>query len=222
MISFLSHGDVPHLLHAYGYWAVGGVVALESMGLPLPGETTLVAAAIVAGTSHELNIILVIAAAAAGAIFGDNIGFWIGREVGYWLLLRFGRHVHLTEPRIKLGQYLFLRHGGAVVFFGRFVAVLRALAAFLAGANRMGWRRFLFFNAAGGCLWAAAYGIGAYYIGTAISGLAAPIGIGIGAFAIAVLVFAGFVVRHHEAELEHKAEQALPGPLRPHRAPRLL
>jgi membrane protein DedA with SNARE-associated domain len=222
MAVFIPHGDVPHLLHAYGYWAVGGIIALESMGLPLPGETTLIAAAIVAGTNHDLNIALVIAAAAGGAILGDNIGFWIGRVLGYWLLLRFGRYVHLTERRIKVGQYLFLRHGGSVVFFGRFVAVLRALAAFLAGANRMDWRGFLVFNAAGGCLWAAAYGSGAYYLGKGISGLAAPIGIGVAAFAIATLVVAGIVVHHHEAELERKAEQALPGPLQPHRTPRSL
>ena len=220
MMSFLSQGDVPHFLHAYGYWAVGGVVALESIGLPLPGETTLIAAAIIAGTSHELDIALVIAAAAVGGIVGDNVGFWIGRGLGYWLLRRYGGYVRLTEARIKLGQYLFLRYGGAVVFFGRFVAVLRALAAFLAGANCMSWGRFLFFNAAGALAWAGAYGTGAYYLGKGISGLAAPVGIGIGVCAIAALAFAGVMVHRHEAALESKAEQALPGPLRRHHAAR--
>lgn len=92
------------------------------MGIPLPGETTLIAAAVVAGTTHVLGIWFVIAAAAGGAILGDNVGFWVGREFGYWLLLRYGRYVRLTERRIKLGQYLFDRYGGEVVFFGRFVA----------------------------------------------------------------------------------------------------
>jgi membrane protein DedA with SNARE-associated domain len=122
-----------HLIATYGYWTVGGIIALESMGLPLPGEATLIAAAVYAATTHHLNIWLVIAAAATGAIVGDNIGYWIGREIGYRLLLRYGHYVYLTEARIKLGQYLFFRHGGKIVFFGRFVAVLRALAAILAG-----------------------------------------------------------------------------------------
>lgn len=117
--------------------------------LPLPGEATLIAAAVYAGKTHHLNIWGVIAAGAAGAILGDNIGFWVGREIGYRLLLRYGHYVYLTDARIKLGQYLFLRHGGKIVFFGRFVAMLRAFTALLAGANNMSWPRFLLFNAAG-------------------------------------------------------------------------
>jgi membrane protein DedA with SNARE-associated domain len=214
LFSFLSQGDAPHLLHSYGYGAVAGVVALESIGLPLPGETTLIAAAIIAATRHELDIGLVIAAAAAGAIIGDNIGFWIGRAFGYRLVLRFGRYLRLTEPRIKLGQYLFERYGGWIVCLGRFVAVLRALAALLAGVNCMGWRRFLFFNALGAGLWAGAYGMGAYYLGKAMTRLAGPVGIAIGVVA-AALIIAWFVfLRRHEAELEAKAEEAHPGPLR--------
>ena len=127
----LLYADLPRLLATYGYLIVGGVVAVESMGLPLPGEAVLIAAAVYAGETHHLNIWLVIIAAAAGAILGDNLGFWIGREVGYRLLLRYGPYVGLTEGRIKLGQYLFNQHGGKIVFFGRFVAVLRVLAALL-------------------------------------------------------------------------------------------
>ena len=114
----LPHGELPHLFTTYGYGAIGGLVALESMGIPLPGEMVLVAAAVLAGTKHVLNIWFVIAAAAAGAILGANIGFWLGREFGYRLLVRYGRYVRVTVPRIKLGQYLFLRYGGWVVFFG--------------------------------------------------------------------------------------------------------
>ena len=117
------------LLTKYGSFAVAGVVCLESMGLPLPGEAILIAAAIYAGKTGGLNIVEVIAATAAGAIVGDNIGYWIGREIGFPVLLRYGRYIGLTEPRIKLGQYLFMQHGGKIVFFGRFVALLRALAA---------------------------------------------------------------------------------------------
>lgn len=139
-----------HLIAQYGYGAVALAVGVESIGVPFPGETTLIAAALYAGATHQLNIVAVVAVAAIGAILGDNVGFLIGREFGFRLLVRYGHFIRMTKPRIKLGQYLFLRHGGKVVFFGRFAAVLRALAAFLAGANRMTWPRFLVFNAAGG------------------------------------------------------------------------
>src|SRR6266436_2822832 len=122
--------QLSHLLATYGYWAVLVFVAIESTGIPFPGETMLLIAAIYAGTTHQLSIPLVILAAASGAIIGDNIGFWVGRE---------GRYRLLDERKLKLGQYLFLKHGGKVVFFGRFVAVLRAWAAFLAGTNHMSW-----------------------------------------------------------------------------------
>src|SRR5260221_14602181 len=131
-----------HLLTTYGYWAVLLFVALESTGIPFPGETMLLVAAIYAGTTHRLAIPWVIVAASSGAILGDNLGFWVGREGGYRLLRRYGRYIRLEERRLKLGQYLFMRHGGKVVFFGRLVAVLRAWAGFLAGTNRMRWPRF--------------------------------------------------------------------------------
>src|SRR3954470_8214198 len=151
----MFHGSLTHLIATHGYWLVATIVALESMGLPLPGETVLVTAAIYAGTTHELNIGVLVAAAAVGATLGDNVGFWVGRRFGYRLLLRHGDRVGLTVRRIKLGQFIFERHGGAVVFFGRFIALLRVLAALLAGVNCMRWWRFLFFNAVGGVTWAA-------------------------------------------------------------------
>jgi membrane protein DedA with SNARE-associated domain len=162
------------LIMKYGSFAVAGVVCLESMGLPLPGEAILIVAAIYAGKTGDLNIVEVIAAAAAGAIVGDNIGYWIGREIGFRLLLRYGSHVGLTEGRIKVGQYLFQRHGGKIVFFGRFIALLRVLAALLAGVNRMSWPRFFFFNAAGAILWATVFGLGAYTLGEEIERLTKP------------------------------------------------
>ncbi len=138
------------LLTTYGYWAVFAGIAIESMGIPFPGETMLLVATIYAGTTHQLAPVLIIAAAASGAILGDNLGFWVGREGGYRLLRRYGHLVRLNERKLKLGLYLFRRHGGKVVFFGRFVAVLRMWAAFLAGTNRMAWPRFLLFNAPSG------------------------------------------------------------------------
>lgn len=198
----------------YGYITVASAVGIESIGVPFPGETALMATALYAGSSGRLNIFLVVAAAAAGAIVGDNIGFWIGRTFGYRLLLRYGRFIRITPPRIKLGQYLFLRHGGKMVFFGRFISILRTLAAFLAGANRMNWPRFLWFNGAGGILWASAYGFGAYYLGSAIHRIAGPVGIVLGILG-SMAIIAGFIfLKRNEKRLEQRAEAALPGPIR--------
>src|ERR1700686_3435650 len=157
--------ELTHFLTAYGYLAVLIFVAIESTGIPFPGETMLLVAAIYAGTTHRLAIELVIVAAACGAILGDNLGYWVGREGGYRLLRRYGRYVHLDERKVKLGQYLFRKHGGKVVFIGRFIAVLRAWAAFLAGTNRMPWVSFLIYNALGGIIWATLYGLGGYFFG---------------------------------------------------------
>jgi len=214
-VLLVPHGDLPHLLETCGYGAIGGLVALEGMGIPLPGETALVSAAVLSGTNHILNIWLVIAAAIAGAMIGDNVGFWLGREFGYGLLARYGRCIRVTEPRIKLGQYLFLRYGGRVVFFGRFVAILRVLGAVLAGTNRLPWPRFFLYDAAGGAVWATIYGIGAYCLGQAMSHLAEPVGIGLGVLALIGLLGLTLFLHRHEAALEEKAEAALPGPLQP-------
>src|SRR5207245_8457128 len=125
-----------------------------------------VAAALYAGATHNLNIVGVVIAAAVGAIFGDNLGYLIGHWGGYRLLIRYGRYIRLSEKRIKIARYLFLRYGGEVVFFGRFTAILRAYAAFLAGTTRMHWRRFLFFIAAGGIAWALIFGGGLFFLGS--------------------------------------------------------
>ena len=201
-----------------GYGAVALAVAIESIGIPFPGETTLIAAALYAGATHKLNIWGVVASASFGAIMGDNIGFWLGHTFGLWLLLRFGRYVRITERRIRLGQYLFRRHGGKVVFFGRFVAVLRALAAFLAGTNRMSWPRFLAFNAAGGIVWSGLYGGSAYLFGTRIKNLLGPLGLTLGGLAVGLGVLGVIFLRRHEERLADAAERAMPGPVLPRRA----
>src|SRR5438874_11943687 len=209
----VATSDLLHLLNTYGYWAVLVFVAIESTGLPFPGETMLLVAAIYAGKTHHLFIPLVIAAAATGAILGDNVGFWIGREGGYRLLRRYGRYIRLDERKLKLGQYLFIKHGGKVVFFGRFVAVLRAWAAFLAGTNRMRWPGFLLFNALGGVAWATIFGLGGYFLGDNIHRLTGPVAIISIALAILLLIASYIFVRRNEQRLEAEAERALPGPL---------
>jgi membrane protein DedA with SNARE-associated domain len=197
----------------YGYWAIALVVGAESMGLPLPGETILVLAAIYAAADPSMNIWCVIAAAAIGSIIGDNMGYWIGQRYAYGLLLRYGRHIGMSPARIKVGQYLFRKHGGKVVFFGRFIALLRILAAFLAGVNRMPWREFLAANAAGAILWAGVFGIGGYCFGRLLLQLHASLAPVV--FTLAVIGFFGvsYLIRRHEHRLTEAAERAIPGPL---------
>jgi membrane protein DedA with SNARE-associated domain len=209
----LFGGDVANLLSTYGYLAVAVAVGLESMGLPVPGETVLISAAIYSGTTHGLDIVGVIAAAVAGAAIGDSIGYWLGRELGFRLLRRFGPRVGLGPERLKLGRYLFHRHGGKVVFFGRFVAILRALAAFLAGANGMAWPRFLVYNVAGGVLWATLFGTGAWLLGDAVHRLTGPFAIAVTSAAVVALVVATVLLRRNEQRLIAEAERAEPGPL---------
>jgi membrane protein DedA with SNARE-associated domain len=208
-----GEAELRHLLSVYGYWAVVAFVGIESIGIPLPGETMLVAAAIYAGASHQLSIELVIAAAIAGAVMGDNIGFGIGYLGGYRLLLRYGRYIGLHERRVKLARYLFLKHGPKVVFFGRFVSVLRTYAAFLAGTARMPWWRFLVFNAAGGIIWSLAYGLGAYFLGQQLNRVSRPFEFVAAGLAVVAIVVVVVFLRRNEHRLEEEAERALPGPL---------
>jgi len=205
--------DLSGWIAAYGYWAVLVLVGLESMGLPLPGETALIAAAVYAGTSPELNIVGVVAAAAAGAVIGDNIVYEIGRLVGFPVLRRYGPRIGLDEQRLRLGQYLFRRYGGAIVFFGRFAALLRTFAALLAGINRMPWPHFLFYNAAGGLVWSSIFGIGGYVLGSSVHRISGPVGIGLFILALMTAIAAVAFIRRHEQAMLVEAERALPGPL---------
>ena len=211
-----DNGQLNDIIATWGYAAVFAFVMVESLGVPFPGETMLIAAAIYAGATHSLEIWLVVAAAAAGAIVGDNIGYAIGHWGGFRLLRRYGHYIRVDDRRLKLGRYLFVRHGGKVVFFGRFVSVLRTYAAFLAGTMRMTWRRFLAFNATGGIIWACIYGFGYYSLGSTLQSLSTPVDIGIGiAAALAIVGFLVYV-RRNEQRLEAEAERAMPGPLDQH------
>jgi len=121
-MTFFDATLVQALIANYGYAAVFVVVMLESSGFPVPGETVLVCASIYAGSRHGLSIGAIIAAAACGAILGDNVGFWVGRRFGRTLLLKHGHRIGINERELILGEYLFQRYGGSIVFFGRFVA----------------------------------------------------------------------------------------------------
>jgi membrane protein DedA with SNARE-associated domain len=201
--------DIGELIARFGYLGLFTLIFFECSGVPLPGELALVSAAIFAGTSSHLQIEFVIGAAAIAAILGDNLGFWFGRRYGFDFLHRYGPYVQLTAPRLKIGQMLFNRHGGKVVFLGRFTALLRAYAAMLAGANQFPARRFFLWNATGGVTWATVYGLGGFYFGQSITYFAGPVSIG-----LSVAVVIGFVVilllfKKHEQRWIAEADQAV-------------
>ena len=207
--------SIAQLISTYGYFAVGAIVALEGLGLPLPGETVLLIGALYASRHPELGIWGVIAAAAVGAVVGPTGGYWIGREFGYPLLLRFGPRIGMSHDRIKLGQYLFKRHGGKVVFFGRFVAVLRVVAAVLAGVNRMDFRGFFIANGLGAIIWAVLFGFPTYMFGRAVFHVRGSLALLFLIPAVIAIVLALRYIRMHEAELQKKADAEFPGPLEP-------
>jgi membrane protein DedA with SNARE-associated domain len=196
------------LIPTYGPWIIFGIVALESAGVPLPGETIPVASALLAATTGQISIVVVLASA-AGAIVGDGIGYMVGRRFGLPLIRRYGRYIRLDENRLLIGRNLFFRYGNVVVFFGRFVAVLRMFAALLAGANSMPAGRFFFFNITGGVCWACLFGFGAYAVGAeiyTISGTLSVLSLGLfiaTGFALSVLI------RRNEVTLRRRAELAL-------------
>ena len=206
---FLSTHTIDQWLESYGYLVVFLLVMIESIGVPVPGETALIGAALYAGSTHKLEIEWVIVAAIAGAVIGDNIGFSIGRYGGAKVLLRYGHRIGLHEDRLKIGVWLFRRHGGKVVFWGRFVSVLRTWAAFLAGTNKMAWGRFLVFNAAGAIVWATLFGVTYYVFGSAVKRLSTTIDIAFGIVGAALVI--AFIVwtKRKEGALLARAEREL-------------
>jgi len=205
--------NISHLIHAYGYWAVFLLVGVESLGIPLPGETAVIVAGTYAGHTHRLSPWIIFAVASTSAIIGDNVGFWIGAKGGYRLARKFGQRLHLDERNLKIGRYVFDTHGAKVVFFGRFVSILRTYAAFLAGASQMRWRRFLPANASGGIVWAGIYTFASYLGGNALTRLSGTISLVIGGVAILALVALLLFLRGEIDKIALRAEAAYPGPL---------
>ena len=178
---------------ALAYLVVGLVIGIESMGIPLPGETTLIAAALLA-SQGDLRLVLVIAAAAVGAIIGDSIGYVIGRKAGRGLFERLGRRSkHFSEERIQRAERYFHKYGVWTVFFGRFVALLRIFAGPMAGMLKMPYPQFLVANAAGGVAWSTTIGIVAYNIGDSADRIFGELSLW-ALIAVAVLGIAGYAV----------------------------
>ena len=177
-------------VHHYGLLALFLIVMLESAGVPLPGETALVAAGVFA--SHgELNIAAVIIVAAAAAIIGDNLGYWIGRTGGRSVLTRWT----VTSRTLPWAEGFFERHGPKTIFIGRFFSILRVTAAWMAGVSRMRWWTFFLWNAAGGICWALLVGLVAYLFGQAAADAIAKYGL-IGGASVVALALAGLVGFH--------------------------
>ena len=159
-----------------GYPVLMAVVAIEALGVPLPGETAVIFAGL-AASAGRLNIVLVIVLASAAAIIGDNIGFMIGRRGGRALLERPGRFYDERQRMLAIGDPFFKKHGSKAVFLGRWIAGLRVWAAWLAGASTMRWRTFLFWNALGGICWSTSVALAAYYGGKGVESAISQIGL---------------------------------------------
>jgi membrane protein DedA with SNARE-associated domain len=185
---------VSGLVHHYGLAALFLIVMLESGGVPLPGETALVAAGVFASRG-DLDIVAVIAVAATAAVVGDNLGYWVGRTGGRRWLERSTLLSRWSERVLPWAEGFFDRHGAKTIFIGRFFSVLRVTAAWMAGISRMRWWRFFLWNAAGGICWAVLVGLVAYYAGQAAADAISHYGL-IGGGALIVLALAGLVGFH--------------------------
>lgn len=206
--------NVDHLVEVAGYPLLFVLVMAESGGVPIPGETALITAAVLASRG-KLQIEWVIALAAAAAIVGDNIGYEIGRKGGRWLLERPGRFHRQRLDVLRIGEPFFERHGPKAVFFGRFVLGLRVWASWLAGATRMHWRSFVVWNALGGICWATGIGLLAYFLGSSAGN--AIEAFGIYGLAAAVIAIVGAFVLHRRARRREREllEQQASDPVKP-------
>jgi membrane protein DedA with SNARE-associated domain len=182
---------VTHLLLTYGLVLLFVAIAIESAGVPIPGETALITAAVFATPKyHHFSLWSVIVVAAAGAIVGDNAGYALGRFGGRRLLERWGFVRRYAERSLPPAERFFAKHGQKTVFFGRFVALLRVTSAWLAGISHMAWWRFLIWNALGGIAWAITISLIAYYFGQAVADASSRYGL----YAVGALIVIGALV----------------------------
>ena len=196
-----------HLLHEYGYAAIVAIIALENVGLPVPGETILITSAIVAATTHELNAVVIVITSTLAAFGGAVAGFMIGRYGERHVLHRFGRYLHLDERDLRLGRYLFQRFGVRVVFVARFIAFLRSLAGLLAGANAMPSKPFLIASGLGALVWSATFGFGAYALGREIEVVSVRAGVFLGTLVLVAVIAGVRFLRRNRARLQIEADR---------------
>jgi membrane protein DedA with SNARE-associated domain len=193
---------VTHFFTHHGLPILFLVVMLESFGIPLPGETALIFFGVLASQGNY-NIAAVIAVTAAAAIVGDNLGYWLIGRLGGRALFRRNRWLkRWSDSLLPRAEAIMQRHGGKTVFFGRFIAILRFTAAWVAGLGRMPWWRFLFWNALGGIVWATAFGLAAFYGGKAVADAIARYGLFAAAGVVVLLVLAWVVFHFGKRRLE--------------------
>jgi membrane protein DedA with SNARE-associated domain len=188
-------GSLEHVVHNYGAVAVMVILALEAMGAPVPGETLLIFASVLAARG-ELSLPALLIFACLGAMMGDNIGYLIGRRLGRAVITHHGARIGMTGARFDMIEKVFARYGALTVAAARFVNVLRQLNGIVAGCLGMDWRRFLMFNALGAVLWVAAWVLGAYFLDQHLSvivRLAHHAGVTVGTVA-AILLIVGLIV----------------------------
>jgi membrane protein DedA with SNARE-associated domain len=209
--------NVEHWVQVAGYPLLFLIVMGESSGVPVPGETALITASILASRG-KLQIELVIVLAAAAAIVGDNIGYVIGRKGGRWLLERPGRLYRQRRQVLETGEPFFERHGPKAVFFGRFILGLRVWASWLAGATRMDWRSFVLWNALGGICWATVVGVLSYYLGHAAGDAVKTFGLyGLAAALLAIGTGLFAHRRHRRTQARKRSDRAVAEAAAPHR-----
>ena len=160
----ISLETIQEIVHQYGYWTVFLGIMLENAGIPLPGETIVLVGGFLAG-SGELNYWFVLGSAIAGAVLGDNIGYWIGKTGGWPLLIALGRVFRITEEQLLQVKHQFSQNAPRAVFLGRFIALLRIVAGPMAGIAQMPYRQFLLCNAAGATIWASVMVSLSFFVG---------------------------------------------------------
>lgn len=199
-----------HLIQTWGYWAVALFVLTEAFGVPLPGETAVILAGTYAGHSHHLSPWFIFVVAAVSALVGGLIGYGIGHYGGYRLVRRFGHKIRLDEQKLRISRYLFDTYGSRVVFFGRFVSVLRTYAAFLAGTSRMQLRRFVLANAASAVAWAAIFSYASYVAGNTLRRTSGTITWALVGAAVVIIAIAIIVVHRRMEDFAARADAAYP------------
>src|SRR5215203_1946941 len=195
--------SILHLISQYGYLIIFIGVMAESTGMPLPGETILISAGILVQRG-SLDLGDAIFFGILGAVVGDQIGYWIGREGGRPFVLRYGRYVLITPERLERAEAFFTRHGGKAVFMARFFSGLRVFGALVAGMSRMRWGTFLVYNALGGAVWATAAVLVGYFLGSSIglvkrwTGRASILLLSLAVLALVLYLSYRWVTRHPE------------------------
>lgn len=205
----MSHAHLSGLVTHYGYAATFTAILLASAGIPLPAGELLLAAAIYASHTHRLSLLVILCVGSLAAVLGGATGYGVGRSVAAATLSRYGRFVGLGPARIRLGQYLFVVHGGKIVFFLRFIALVGPFGGVLAGANRMGVGRFMVFNTLGGVAWTLVFGVGGYLFGGLFKAVGRPLGIAAIVLAIGVVIGLVIYVHRQGAALQAKADAML-------------